>query len=169
MEDQYISKWLEWQKESTPNGPTVYTSTSYMLHYYMAATIACFYGLVLLLALLICGLKQLCCKRNRVKFSTMDKNPANELRRTASDDENYGYGKDLREFEMSQGENKWQKKNSSKKLGDRELKDFSKTVVVIDERFDEELTGPAEKSNISLSVRGNKRDKNQTGSSFMGS
>ena len=99
----------------------------------------------------------------------MDKNPADELRRTASDDENYGYGKDLREFEMSQGENKWQKKNSSKKLGDRELKDFSKTVVVIDERFDEELTGPAEKSNISLSVRGNKRDKNQTGSSFMGS
>ncbi len=47
-------------------------------------------------------------------------------------------------------------------MGDRKLSDFSNTIVVIDEKFDEELTGPIDKTNLSVSQTGNKRDKSMS-------
>jgi len=112
-EEQYISKWLEWERETSPGGVSKFSITSYMLNYYLAASIACFYGLVAFLAIALCLGSKLCCRRNRVKFSNLDKNPADEMKRTASDDEKHGaFSKDLHEFNrVTELENKWNKKS----------------------------------------------------------
>lgn len=68
-----------------------------------------------------------------MRYFASQTNPADEAKYKASDEE-YGLGNDLKQFEMAK-KSKWQNQKG-KKLGDRSLSDFSKTVVVIDSRFD---------------------------------
>ena len=87
--------------------------------FYIPGSLLALYLFCLVLALILLIFAKLCCKTNRVQFYHQDKQEkAKEAAAFAARPENddYGVGKDLKEFEMAKKAKKWRKKGQSRSL-----------------------------------------------------
>ena len=104
-EEQYLSAWFEWERNMGPTSSTYYAGSE-TLEFYVPASIAAFYTFVLILALVLHLMSLWCCKAQRVRYFSSQKNPADEAKYRPSEDE-YGMGNDLKQFEMAKKHSRW--------------------------------------------------------------